>query len=103
MPELNFTDYFNPQTEFKDITSTCFEWCRDQSIIHQSNIDIQNLGVIVVALFALLLYNISVDYADQICNSTRLSKDTLRGYGNIIVFFAFVLLAGFLAYYALIN
>ncbi len=101
MPEINFTTSLN--TPLTDLTSTCFEWCKNQAVIHQSNIDIENLGVVAVALVALLLYQISIDFSDEICDKTRLSKDTLRGYGNIAVFFAFMLLSAFLVYYTWFN
>ena len=104
MPEeFNFSNFINVQEPLNDITKTCFNWCQEQAIIFQGNIDISNLGVVAVAMIALLLYNISIEWSDEICNSTRLSKDTLRIYGHIIVFFAFMLLALFLGYYTWFN
>ena len=95
---INLTPEIN-----SEITSTCWNWCKEQAIIHQSNIDISNLGVVAVAMTALLLYNISIEWSDEICNATRLSKHELVFYGHIIVYFAFMLLTVFLIYYAFFN
>ncbi len=95
---INFTSINLPK-----ITESCFQWCQEQGVVHQSNIDITNLGVIVFAMFALLAYNLSVEFADEICRETKLSKDTLRVYGHILVYFAFMLLAVFIIYYTVFN
>lgn len=101
MPEeilFNLTNVNLPE-----ITSGCFTWCQEQGIIHQSNIDISNLGVVAVAMVALLLFNISIEWSDELSKQLNISQDKLRFIGNAIVFFAFILLALFLGYYAWFN
>ena len=95
---LNLTTEVLPQ-----INSTCWNWCVEQAKIHQSNIDITNLGVIGVAMLMLLLYNLSVEFQDEIVNYTELDRNSLIFYGHIIVYFTFILLASFLGYYAFFN
>ena len=98
---INLT--FQLQDVLPGINEACWQWCSEQAITHQSNIDISNLGVIALAMFVLLLYNISIEWADDIKEKLKLSKDTLIFYGHILVFFTFMLLAVFLGYYALFN
>ncbi len=86
-----------------EITKACFNWCREQAAIHQSNIDISNLGAVAVAMAALMLYNISVEFPDEISKKLNIDKKQLRFIGHAVVFFAFVLLAGFLLYYLFSN
>lgn len=86
-----------------NLINTCFEWCQNQSVIHQSNIDIGNLGVIAIAMIMLLIYNLSIEWEDWILENSSIDKYTLRFWGHIIVYFAFMLLAVFLGYYAFFN
>lgn len=86
-----------------EVTEACFNWCQEQGLIYQSNLDISNLGVVAIAMVALVLYNISVEWSDEICKATKINSDALRFFGHSIVFFAFTLLAGFLIYYSIIN
>ena len=97
---LDVSEFIEPANE---ITSTCFNWCQEQGIIYQSNLDISNLGIITVALFALLLYNISVEWPDEVSKALKIDKDQLRFIGHAVVFFAFMLLALFLGYYSFVN
>lgn len=102
MPLESF--FVNLTTEIlPGINSTCWNWCAEQGMIHQSNIDIENLGIIGVAMFMLLLYNITVEFQDKIINYTELDRDSLIFYGHIMVYFSFMLLASFLGYYIFFN
>ncbi len=97
---LNFTTSLYEQFTPSD---ACWNWCAEQAMKHQSNIDVNNLGVIAVAMVALVLYNISVEWSDEICNKLEISQEQLRFAGHTVVFFAFVLLAAFLVYYLWFN
>ena len=95
---LNIT--FNPA--ITKVSETCWNWCQEHAIIVQSNLDISNLTIVVIAMVALVLYNISIELSDEIIK-LGINPDQLRFAGHTIVFFAFILLALFLGYYAWFN
>ena len=86
-----------------EVSQTCFQWCQEAVAIHQSNVTINNLGVVALSLIALFAYSIITQWNDEISQKLEINKETLQGYGNILIHFAFMLLAVFLAYYAWFN
>lgn len=86
-----------------EISTTCWNWCAEQTQIHQSNIDISNLGVVAVAMVALLLYNISIEFQEELIKYFKWDRNMYSFAGHALVFFAFILLALFLIYYAVFN
>ena len=94
---------FNLSTTLPEVTLTCWNWCKEQATIHQSNIDISNMGVLGVAMIALMLYNISVEFQDELVEKLELDRNKLIFAGHTLVFFAFILLSAYLGYYALFN
>lgn len=87
----------------QEISDSCWNWCSEQAVIHQSNIDISNLGAVAFVMVVLFLYNLSIEFADEICNYTKWSKDNLRIYGHLAIYFSFIVLASFLLYYAFFS
>ncbi|MAH51510.1 hypothetical protein CMI37_37185 [Candidatus Pacearchaeota archaeon] len=85
------------------VVETCWNWCSEQAMIHQSNIDISNLGIVAVAMVALLIYNLSVEFQDELVEKLEIERSKLIFYGHVLVYFAFIILAVFLAYYAWFN
>lgn len=85
------------------ITEACFSWCQEQGAIHQSNIDISNLGIIAVSAFSLLMYQIFVEFEDELIDKTKIDADRIKLIRHALVFFAFILLVLFMGYYAWIN
>ena len=102
--EFNFSEFLKVNLTSEPITLTqgCFAWCQEQAVIFQSNLDIYNLTIVVIAMVALVLYNISIELSDEIIK-LGINPDQLRFAGHTIVFFAFILLALFLGYYAWFN
>ena len=93
----------NYTNQLYEVTSTCFDWCKEQAIIHQGNIDISNLGVVAVAMASLIGYQVAMYYQDKIMKRLEWNAETFKFYINTFVVFAFMLLAVFLIYYAWVN
>ena len=47
--------YETLQIKINEITSTCFNWCKEQSFIHQQNIEIYEMSFIVIALISIVV------------------------------------------------
>lgn len=100
IPNITLSDSFEV---FPGITKTCWNWCSEQAMIHQSNIDIKNLGVIGVAMGALLIYTLCYEWSDELGEYFNADESKLEKIQHYSVLFAFMLLAVFLIYYAYIN
>lgn len=56
---LSFQGEYSP-------TNACFEWCKEQNFIHQSNLEIQGLTILVVALIALFIYMLYLNFGEML-------------------------------------
>ena len=101
MQHVNFINI--SQTTIKPISDVCWQWCSEQAIIFQNKIEISNFSAIGVSLVALLIYQLSLDFEENIIESTDITKETLERWRHLLVFFSFIVLAGFLLYYTFLN
>ncbi len=80
------------------ITETCFNWCREQNIIHQNNLLIQDLSLPAIALFFLLINNLIYEFSNEIKKKLNISDKLLEKIYRGTSVFSFFLLAIFLIY-----
>ncbi len=92
---MNYTYY--------EATAGCVTWCREQIEIHDSNIIIENMFVLVIAMTSLFVHNIIGEHQEWILKNTELNENTLRIIYEASSTFAFVLTAIFLIYYVLFQ
>ena len=81
-----------------DITQGCFSWCQQQNFIHQSNLAINDLSFVVVALVALLVHHILLEFKDTIIEKTGMEEWQLNIIKGATTYLAFWLLIIFLVY-----
>jgi len=91
----------NTTFNLKPVSDACWNWCSEQTIIHQGNATINNLFVVAIAMGVLAIFTLSADFSEEISKALGISEETLEHWGDISIFFAFMLLAGFLIYYTL--
>ena len=77
-------------------SDTCWQWCSEQSIIHQNNIQIQNLYIVVVAVISLFLNHVILNYSDWIIKHTEIKQSQLEKLFIATSYFPMVLLLLFL-------
>ena len=82
-----------------DITKGCFDWCQDQSFIHQNNLQINDLTLIALALVSLLVHHIILEFKDKIIEKTGIKVWQLNLIKGATTYFAFWLLIIFLVYF----
>tara|TARA_R100000501_G_C2569091_1_gene76656 strand:- start:242 stop:532 length:291 start_codon:yes stop_codon:yes gene_type:complete len=90
----NITYYIKPE-----VTEKCWKWCQEQGAIHQSNIDILNLGIVGIAMTAILFYHLINEYEDELVKRLNADRSQLSLGRESLTYFAFILLALFLFYY----
>ena len=91
MPYHNYT--------IQQVSETCWNWCQKQYEINQSNIQIENLGVVGVALISLLINHLIYNHSDFIIKHTKITEKKLEILFMATSYFAFVLLILFLGYF----
>lgn len=88
---------------FYQASADCVTWCREQINIHQSNIEIENLFVIAMAMGALLLHNLLRHYDDWLIEHTEITRSQINVIYSASSYFAFVLMAIYIIYYTVVK
>ena len=90
-------------TGFQEVTSQCFNWCKEQVATHQSNQTIENLFVIALAMMMLLLHKLLWHYDGWLIRNTELNANQIRIMYAASANLAFILLAIFIIYYTVLQ
>lgn len=86
------------QTLFPKITEHCFDWCKNQNIIHQQNLFIGDMFLVFIALFAIVVHIVLTSYFDEIAEHIKIHKDYLESIRVLAIHFSFYVLVIFLIY-----
>lgn len=81
-----------------EINQVCFNWCKEQNFVHQRNLEIQDLGMVAVALVSLLINHMIYNHSEFIIEKTEITEDQLEKLHKATSYFAFILLIIFLGY-----
>lgn len=84
--------------ELQGITKECFSWCQEQYSEHQRNLQLQDMNFVIIALIALVLYNIISSNWDRIITNTSIDEEKLEKVHEGLHLTAFVMLIANLIY-----
>ena len=87
--------------EIYQTTVQCFNWCKDQYIIHERNLLIKDQTFIVLALIALVIYNLISLQWDNIISNSEMDENTLEKIHEGLHFTIFIMLIMHLIYIAI--
>lgn len=94
MPELILnTTVFSPSHE---PNSACFSWCKEQYFVHSSNLTIEGLSIVVIALISLFLFFLYLRFSDHLNIENKDKTDKLI---LLLPEFAMYLIIGFLIWF----
>ena len=97
---INTTNKFIPNL---GIDRTCWRWCSEQTLIHQTNVATQSLFIAAIALASLVLNHTILQFREEILQYSSINEGVLDTIYTASATFAFYLLAIFLIYNALLN
>ncbi len=86
-----------------DISVGCSNWCKEQIGIHLSNITIENLFVIAMAMGSLLLHKLLWHYDEWLIENTEITRNQIDIIYKASGDFAFFLMGAFLVYYTVFQ
>ena len=81
-----------------EITTGCFNWCKEQNFIHQSNVQINDLAFIVIALISLTINNIIYNHPETLKQLTKMDDYELEKVYDLTYFLTFIMLIGYVIY-----
>ncbi len=81
-----------------EITDKCWNWCSQQNLEHASNLTIEGISIIALALIVLFIYRVLVQYWDYI-NIEGMDKEKLAKYVDLLPEFTIYLLIGFFIWF----
>lgn len=90
-------------TLYKYITNDCFEWCREQHFIHQSNLETQLLFICLIVAILLFINYAIIKHNQFILKYANIYEETLQKTVVLINEYALYLLIVFLIYILLIK
>ena len=79
-------------------TNQCFEWYKEQNFIHATNLQIQGLTILVIALIVLFIYALYLNIGD-ILDTTHEQKVIIEKIIQLLPEFAMYLMIGFFIWY----
>ncbi len=88
---------------FELITKTCLDWCKEQTFIHQSNIGIQDLSLIAIALVSLVIHNLIDSHAETLMNYSGMDEEQLAKVYDATYTFTFLMLVIYIIYMLFIK
>ncbi len=80
------------------ITETCFDWCKEQNFIHQSNLEIQEMTFLVIALISMVIHNLIENHAEELMHLSGMNKYQLEKIYDATYFLPFVMLILYIIY-----
>lgn len=81
-----------------EISNACFNWCKEQHFIHQKNLEIQDLGIVAIALVSLVINHAIYEHSEFIKEKTSLTQEHLEKIFKGTSYLVFILLIMFLVY-----
>ena len=81
-----------------ELTESCFKWCQEQYANHERNLDINDQSFIIIALIAMVLYNIISSNWEKIISNTSIDENKLEKLHEGLHLTAFVMLIANLIY-----
>lgn len=87
---INIT-IFNPDKQ-------CWNWCQEHHFIHQSNLTIEALSILVIALITLFIYSLYLSFGENL-NITHEQRVTTEKIIQLLPEFAMYLIIGFFIWF----
>ena len=85
-------------TGIPGISSTCWNWCREQYTNNASNLTIEGISIIAFALIVLFTYNLLIKYWDYI-EIEGINKTRLKRFVDLLPELVIYLLIGFFVWF----
>lgn len=82
----------------QEITETCFNWCKEQNFIHQSNVQINDLAFIVIALISLTINNLIYNHPETLKQLSGMNDYQLEKAFDATYFLTFIMLITYIIY-----
>lgn len=95
---INITFPIFNETIAYTVTKQCFNWCKEQNIIHEQNLFIGDLFLLFIAMLSLLIHIIINSYYEEIILTGKIKRDYLELIKVMTLHFAFYLVAIFIIY-----
>ena len=83
---------------FTKITKECFDWCKEQNFIHQSNLEIQDMAFIVIALVSLVIHNLIYNHSEALKEISGMKDYQLEKVYDATYFLTFIMLKTYIIY-----
>lgn len=90
----NITGLFGDQY----ITKECFDWCKEANFIHETNLQIENLSLVIIALFSLLANHLIHSNYDWLVKEIKIKEAHIQMLYIASNYFAFFILLVFLIF-----
>lgn len=81
-----------------DVTRECFEWCKDQHFIHQSNVSLINLWLLIAAVVLIWCayivdkFKLDIELQDRMIKYDNLSQGFMLGSVVLIIAYLFLVI-----------
>ncbi len=85
------------------ITTECFNWCKEQYFIHENNLTVEALIMPILALLFLIISGVFYNFSEKIIEKTDLSEENISKIYHFCNQFAKYLLIGFFIWYVWIK
>ncbi len=76
----------------------CWNWCREQHFANQSNLTIEGISIIALALIVLFIYNLLIKYWEHI-EIEGINKTRLKRFVDLLPELVIYLLIGFFVWF----
>ena len=98
-----FSEYFDVATDeiianAPGMTSQCWNWCKEQHFANQSNLTIEGISIIAIALIVLFIYNLLIKYLENV-EIEGMDKTKVKKYIALMPEFVIYLLIGFFVWF----
>ena len=81
-----------------EITEGCFKWCKEQNFIHQNNVQINDLALIVIALISLTINNLIYNHSESLQQLSGMSDYQLEAVYDATYFLSFLMMIIYIIY-----
>lgn len=95
-----FENFFNVTPgaiNIPEISSTCWNWCKEQHFNNASNLTIEGISIVVFALIILFIYTVLIKYWDYI--EFERNKEKIKKIVDLMPYLTLYLLIGFLIWF----
>lgn len=82
-----------------ELTNNCIDWCRNATIIHENNLELNAMVIPIAAACSLLLHYIIINHSEFIISKTDLTEAQLERACLLSSEFALYLLIGFFIWF----